>query len=574
MAKEVIAYSLEVDGSKAGKSLSDLKKEFKEGQAELSKLTKGSKEYVQQLEKLGRVKDDISDLNTEIKAFNPEGKVQAFGKVVSGLAGGFSAAQGAVALFSNGNKDLEKTLVKVQAAMAFSQGIQGLVGLGDAFKVVGNIIKANPIFLIVSIVAAIGTALFALKDKIGIVGDAFDFLGKIIGTVVQSIKDFTDWIGISSFAMDEYSEKTVNNLKKVGDSLVDKYDKEIKLAQAAGKNTEELEKKKQEAIIKTARLEAMILIETAKARGEFTDEENKRISELIKKVSDASFEVQLINVKEKKAIEDSNKKLSEKNKQELDKRVEDQRTHAREIEKIWQESIYNRQQQEINSSYQTAEQKQIILDAELNAQNEAFSGAAEFQSTVKVENMERFNALDREGAANSLAISQATNDGLQSLSDLFFMVKSRNLQKGSAEELRAAKQQFKINKALAITTATIQGVQAVLAAYSSGSAIPVVGAVTGPLFAALAGVTVAANIAKISNAKFNESGSGGGSVGAIPSPSAPSISPPTQGSTQLNSDGTVKNTQQQQPVIKAVVVETDITSKQKNIVSIQEKSKL
>ena len=124
MAKEEIALSVSVDTGNGAKSLKSLKQEFKDAQKELDGLTVGTKEYVQQLAKLGKIRDEIGDLNQEINAFNPEGKVKAFGNVIGGLASGFQAAQGAAALFGGESKALEKTLLKVQAATAFAEGIK------------------------------------------------------------------------------------------------------------------------------------------------------------------------------------------------------------------------------------------------------------------------------------------------------------------------------------------------------------------------------------------------------------------------------------------------------------------
>jgi hypothetical protein len=608
--EEKIVYSVEVKSDKAGKSLSDLKKEFKDGQKELANLTQGTKEYVKQLEKLGGIKDDIGDLNQTIKAFNPEGKIQAIGKVAGGLASGFAAAQGAAALFGTENKDLEKTLVKVQAAMAFSQGIQGLASLGDGFKVLGAIIKSNPLFMIVAAVAAIGTALFALKDKIGFVGDAFDAIGKVIGYVVDKVKAFTDAIGLSSFALDEATEKQEAAYKKQGDAVQDRYDKEIKLLKAAGKDTLEVEKQKQKAIIETAQLQGKLLIEAALARGEWAEGEEARITAYIKTVQDAYTEIQVIEATQSKQREETSKKVAENLQKEnnafveaFDKKEELRRKEAEENVKRSQEYLALKKK-EADDEFQLklaasdreieTENNRQLARAELNVlQNEGdianqvallqLKRDIELQNTELTESeklliKEKYAQQEKEltevSTADTFAIAQASNDGMQALSDLYFMVKTRNLQKGSAAELKAAKDQFKINKALAITSATIQGVQAVLAAYSSGSAIPVVGAVTGPLFAALAAVTVGANIAKIASAKFDAGGAGGGGA-SVTAPSAPNIAPPTQGSTQLNTDGTIK----QQPsksdnVIKAVVVETDVTKTQKRVGSIETNAKL
>ena len=192
---------------------------------------------------------------------------------------------------------------------------------------------------------------------------------------------------------------------------------------------------------------------------------------------------------------------------------------------------------------------------------------------------EKQAADEKKSREESFAKAQNAVANLQALSDAFFTFKRLTLKKGSAEELAAAKKQFNINKALAITTATIQGVQGVLAAFSSGAAVPVVGAVLGPAYAVLAGVVAAANIAKIASAKFDEGGGGGGAVtsgGATPS--VPIPSPPTLNTPGANTnsgttfDSTGKNTSATTPTINvnATIGVDEINSKQ-NRVSVLEK---
>ncbi len=171
MATE-IPFKADIDLGDGAKSLKSLKQEFKETQKELDGLTAGSERYVQTLQKLGKIKDDIGDLNDEIKSFNPEGKVKALGNVIGGVASGFQAATGAAALFGNESEDLQKTLLKVQSVMAFTEGIKGIVSLGDSFKVLGLQIKAafasNPIGIIlagVTALAAAFTAVYYSLDK-------------------------------------------------------------------------------------------------------------------------------------------------------------------------------------------------------------------------------------------------------------------------------------------------------------------------------------------------------------------------------------------------------------------------
>jgi hypothetical protein len=163
MAEE-IGFQVKVSGAD---SLSSLKKEFKDLQAELEKTEVGTEQYTKTLAKLGRVKDDIGDLKDTINALNPEGKVAAFQNVAGKLAGGFQAATGAAALFGVKSEELEATLLRVQAATAFAEGITSLAGLSDAFNVVGTVIKTQVITALSTLKGAliatgIGAAVVAL----------------------------------------------------------------------------------------------------------------------------------------------------------------------------------------------------------------------------------------------------------------------------------------------------------------------------------------------------------------------------------------------------------------------------
>ena len=53
------------------------------------------------------------------------------------------------------------------------------------------------------------------------------------------------------------------------------------------------------------------------------------------------------------------------------------------------------------------------------------------------------------------------------------------------------------------------------------------------------------------------------------------LAPPSSGSTSLNADGTIKAAMgNNQPTVKAVVVETDITKSQKRVNTIEERASL
>lgn len=85
----------------------------------------------------GQLQDRFEDVNATINAFNPDKKFQAITGVIQNVAGGFTALQGAIALVGGNSDELAQSLLKVQAALAVTQGLQGLFGgLKDNLKIV------------------------------------------------------------------------------------------------------------------------------------------------------------------------------------------------------------------------------------------------------------------------------------------------------------------------------------------------------------------------------------------------------------------------------------------------------
>jgi hypothetical protein len=71
---------------------------------------------------------------------------QKLGGALGGVTAGFSLAQGAFAVFGSESKEVEQALLKVQAAMAIQQGVQGIRESINSFKQLGVAIKATSVF--------------------------------------------------------------------------------------------------------------------------------------------------------------------------------------------------------------------------------------------------------------------------------------------------------------------------------------------------------------------------------------------------------------------------------------------
>lgn len=345
-----------IDTGEGAKSLKQLKQEFKDGQKELEGLTVGSKAYLDQLKKLAGVKDDIDDLNTAITAFRPDQKLAAIIGVGKGIASGFEAATAATALFGSKAEDVDKALKRVQAAMALSHAVQDVGELGKAFKLLGNIIKANPIMLIASILIAVGTAIYELKDKFKIFGQIVEAVSVIIKFLIDKFYAITDAIGITNTKLDEQGKTIVKNAQKAKDALNEQtasYDRQIKIASAAGKQTVDIELAKQQAILKTNKTIAEQIIAFVRAGGKLDEEQTKIFNEAKKAIEDASTEIAVIKAKKQKEADDKDKE-----------NVEKQKENNRKIREDYEANLKKKALEDQNALKQLEENRKAELEIE------------------------------------------------------------------------------------------------------------------------------------------------------------------------------------------------------------------
>ena len=81
--------------------------------------------YRQMSAELGRLTDIQGDISTQARVFsNDQANFQGVIQGLNGVAGGFSAATGALSLFSTENENLQKAMLKVQSLMAITTGLQ------------------------------------------------------------------------------------------------------------------------------------------------------------------------------------------------------------------------------------------------------------------------------------------------------------------------------------------------------------------------------------------------------------------------------------------------------------------
>ena len=577
MAKDIIEIEakVKVDSNESVKSLSDLKKEFKDIQSELTGLQPGTEKYVQTLQRLGAVKDEIGDLRSEIQAFaGADAKIGAVTNVVGGLASGFAAAQGAAALFGSESEDLQKSLVKVQSAMAFAEGIKGLAGLSDGFKVLGNVIKANPLMLITTIVLGIGTALFALKDKIAVVGKAFDFFGGVINNVIESVKTFTDWIGISSFKADEANEKLIANAEKAKAAITERYDAEIRAAKRAGKETEEIEESKIRNLYLQNNKQIVALRDLGNKR---TDEQNKQFIELVNQNKEYYQDLLDLEDAQNDKIAEKQRQANEKAREAARKKAEEDRRQKEEEDKWkreFEKEVLRREAEMDKEFYKEQFEKE---KEQLKAEDERIE--AEIQADIKKfeeDKKRRLQAIEdyKKGEQQKVELTKQGLNAIISLTDAF-----------AGKDEASQRKAFNIKKAASLALATIETYQAAQSAYTSQMSIPTPDApIRAAVAAGLAVVQGFARVAVISRTKFEGGGGaatgstgGGASLGTF---TQGSTGQPPQGLTtqnnvtQLNPDGTVAGSQTQSQTVKAYVVESESRAVTERVNKLSNQSKI
>jgi hypothetical protein len=260
-----------------------LKQQLKEMKEQLGTMDEGSEGFKELVAEAGKLQDKIGDLNQQVKNFASDtGKVDVALGGLSAVTGGFEAVQGAMGLVGSENENLQKTMLKVQSAMALANGVQQVqnalqkesafmkgvdavkttaltVATGVYSAVVGASTGAMKLFRL----AMIGTGIGALVVGVGLLIANFEMLMAPISGAIQLLKDFGDLIGLTSFAEDEANNKSreiAEQKTKALDAQIVAYDKysarrlkaynkedeargrEIALLKAQGKDTYELER--------------------------------------------------------------------------------------------------------------------------------------------------------------------------------------------------------------------------------------------------------------------------------------------------------------------------------------------
>lgn len=210
MAEE-IKKVISVDTKNSSKSIKQLREEVAGLTAELEDLEIGSTDYTKKLEELVDVQNKLS-VATESMQGKTVNAVKAFdsiNQVAGGLAGGVSAVSAAFTLFGKDTENLQKTMVKLQAAIAVVQGIGGLKGLGEGIL---NGVKSFKALAVAMGGAA--TATGGLSVAMGVLRSAIISTG--IGALVVALGMLIDFAIKAASGIDDI-KLSISGLKDITD---------------------------------------------------------------------------------------------------------------------------------------------------------------------------------------------------------------------------------------------------------------------------------------------------------------------------------------------------------------------
>lgn len=603
-----------VDTSQAQTSLKALRETIKAAKNEMLNLEEGTNEYREALTRAANAQFQMAEINEQVRATAMDlgAVLNNSTRVLQGLAGGYTAFQGISNLLGVENKNLQETFVKLQAAMAVVQGLDGIDGMFKSLKNLSIIMKQtetgtkiltavqkawnyvvsmNPIFLLVTALAAVtaGVLLFT-----------------------KAMRDNNSEIAESNRLLD--ANRNYQNL------LAEDMEYNAKLASALGKSQIEILRerlKAQQELDAVNEQEIERLFKKIYVEQEATDEEKKRYDELLEKRKEYSNKIKQINdeitftdLSNRKKVQDdyvaNNQKIEEEQRKHNEKLLAD----AEKFNNDMVDNIHQRGMDALDAEMQENEKYlQANYEWNLNKQTrqlESDQRFREYNRQLMEENYLAMDELDRAAFLNKqtteFEFAQSTlqnridfnnklleDTTLSELDRLQIENDNAEARKQIAENEAKAKEQLlnglngvlqnasnifgketAVGKSIAVASATIATYQSATQAYNSLAGIPVVGPGLGAVAAGVAIASGLKNVKEILKVKVPKAGSGGGSS-AI---SAPSISAPKIPSTLT----AVRNVQTESEVslqkepIRAYVVESDISKTSDRINTIKKES--
>ena len=521
MAKTV-AFDVEVNSGNSIKTLDSLKKELEQINAELEQTEIGSAAFTKLSDASRKTASEIKTLNKTFEGLEPQQKTEAFLKGFEAISGAVAVTTGTLALFGVESETAGRIEQKVQGAIAIAIGARAIAEGALQARVAARLV-AEKAATVATQAATVAQGIFNAVLNL----NPIFLLVTVLAAVTAGIYLFTKAIGDNT----EDVKKNNEALLKRNQLLEDSANFQVRVAQATGQSAR---------VVKEAQIEqtkASLATLEAEYKLAKAGEEKTKVAGEIKKAQDDLIiqELELGKVKQDE-VDAEAKRLEEARKVRTDNAEKDKAERARiaaekkaEEEKARQEEFdkLNKEQQDVELQRQAVEDaeeerriarlaqetedRQFLVDAEHDADMEAFNNAVAFEEKRK-ELGEKRVQTEKE-IQDALAAAQQAN--LANVSATIGALGSL-FEEGTAASKAAAIAEIAIG--------TGEGfVNGLSIAQKSAEATGPAAAFAFPLFyaAQIAAVLAAANQAKKILTTVPGGGGGGGTI------SKPTIQTPT-----------------------------------------------
>ena len=574
--------NINVNTDQAGKSVGSLKSQLREAQAEVAALADKfgatSKEAIEAAKRAGELKDRIGDAKALTEAFNPDAKFKSLTSSLAGVAGGFAAVQGAMALFGSESEDLQKTLVKVQSAMALSQGLQAVGESIDSFKQLGAVIKTQVIGAFSTLRGAIiATGVGALAIGLGLLIANFDKVKETLTNIFPGLIEFankiknivqgiTDLVGVTSKAA-----RAQDNLKSALETSNKAIDNQIKILEAQGGKEDEIYKQKRERINNQIKL----------IKGSTQQEKQAR--------ADLSADLKVLEINEANRIKKANEDASKDRKEAREERAKENQQAREEAEaqekylldlELKSYEKRNEQRKKLGKEIigpdgltDSERNKKVEDDLKAKADREKtmqeFNEKSEKEGLGKILEIRTAAYLQSIKDAEDTAAAKARIDELEKQSKIANAYAISDIVSGLSNLIG---QESAVGKGIAVASATIDTYLSASSLFKNAAANPIT--VLNPaypyLVAAPAVLSGIARVKQIMAVSIPKGGSGGGSVPSI-STQAPIVPQLPAAQTTNISRESINDLGNQ--AVRAYVIETDVTGNQQRMAAIRQRAR-
>lgn len=506
-----VTFDVEVDSGNSSKTLKGLRDELTSINEELEQVEVGSKAFNDLSKQAAKASGEIKDIEKSFEGLDATQRTEAFAKGFEGIAGAVAVTAGSLQLFGVESERIGQIEEKVQGAIAIAIGARGVSegllaariiartvaekassvatkALTVAQRIYNAVLNANPIFLLVTVIAAVVTGIYALS--------------KALKTNTKDVEDNTDALLAQNEAYAKGQEFSLRLAKARGESAIELKKREIELA---------------DTLIEQAKLRkdaAKTEEEIEKGRQELSDAIANRIllrTELTKLESDEREKIA-------KEEEDRRKKQLEQRQKDREKEYEEFKTFYRNVLKVRNDIIKeNAEFLGETLTKQIAEANDKIMkdfDSRIKLTGEMARRAQEDQTKQSISNLQAYAEL-ASYATQQFVESNAfqTTKELASTANSFISDLQGGLDESNEEGFEKAKK-YKI--AQVVTTGTQAAFEAFAGAQKYNAVLPGLGTAIGIALVSAIAVKSKKSIADIRSAQFGGAGSSpsaGGSGG-------------------------------------------------------------